>query len=251
MTAYRAAARLAAWAAALFVSAATPAGAQIPDTFTNLQVLSKDISRAELVATMREFAGALGVRCTYCHVGPDNLQGMDFASDEKEKKRAARLMLRMLHAINGDYVTKLPDGADRREVGCVTCHRSAERPPRPLDEILFDTVVKRGAAAGLEQYEKYRKEYFGSWLYDFRERTLNIVATQLHERKRADDAKRVFEKNLELFPDSLVALMGLGQIAAGQGDTAAAAKYFTRVVEIDPTSDFARGWLEKMRGKEK
>ena len=75
---------------------ASPASAQIPQTFTNLQVLPKDIPRAQLVSTMRGFAGALGVRCTHCHVGPDDLQGMDFATDEKESKKIARTMLRMV-----------------------------------------------------------------------------------------------------------------------------------------------------------
>jgi hypothetical protein len=41
---------------------ASPALAQIPTKFTNLEVLPKDIPRAELIATMRGFAGALGVR---------------------------------------------------------------------------------------------------------------------------------------------------------------------------------------------
>jgi hypothetical protein len=67
-----------------------------PQAFTNLKVLPKEIPRAELVATMRGFAGALGVRCTHCHVGPDDLQGMDFATDEKPAKQVARTMLRAL-----------------------------------------------------------------------------------------------------------------------------------------------------------
>jgi len=98
--------------AALLV-AATPAVAQIPTTFTNLQVLPKDIPRSELIATMRNIAGSLGVRCVHCHVGPDDLQGMDFAIDEKRSKVAARAMLQMVRAINADYVSRLPAGRRR------------------------------------------------------------------------------------------------------------------------------------------
>jgi hypothetical protein len=235
-------------ASAALVLCSTGAAAQIPQTFTNLQVLPKDTPRAELVATMRGFAGALGVRCTHCHVGPDNLEGMDFASDDKEKKRAARVMLRMVRAINADYLAKLPDGDEREQVGCITCHRAASRPPKPLDEILHATVVARGAAPGLEEYEKYRNEFYGSGLYDFRERTLNVVATRLREQKRGPDAKAFFAKNLEHYPKSLVALIGLGQIAAESGDTSLAVTYFTRALDVDPKSDFVRGWLEKVKG---
>jgi tetratricopeptide (TPR) repeat protein len=223
------------------------AAAQIPHTFTNLQVLPGDIRRAELVATMRGFAGALGVRCTHCHVGPDNLEGMDFASDEKDKKRAARVMLRMVRAINADYLARLPEGDEREQVGCITCHRAASRPPRPLEEILHATIVARGPTAGLEEYEKYRNEFYGSGLYDFRERTLNVVASRLREQKRGADARLFFEKNLERYPKSIVALTGLGQIAAESGDTSAAITYFNRALDVDPKSDFVRGWLEKLK----
>ena len=154
-------------------------------------MLPKDITRAELVAKMRGFAGALGVRCTHCHVGPDNLEGMDFASDDKDKKRAARVMLRMVTTINGDYMTKLPEGDERQPVGCATCHRSAARPPLPLEDIVATAVTARGVSAGIEEYEIYRTEFYGSGLYDFRERTLNVVATRLREQKRPADAKPI------------------------------------------------------------
>src|SRR5688572_33487543 len=110
---------------------APSAFAQIPQTFTNLQVLPKDIPRPQLVATMRGFAGALGVRCTHCHVGPDNLEGMDFATDQKAAKVAARAMLRMVRAINTDFMKALPPAdAPRGDVGCITCHRRSAKPPR-------------------------------------------------------------------------------------------------------------------------
>ena len=79
-------------AGAAILLGAGSASAQIPEEFTNLEVLSEDISRGELVGMMRGFAGALGVRCNFCHVGedPSNLDNYDFASDEKESKVVAR-----------------------------------------------------------------------------------------------------------------------------------------------------------------
>lgn len=82
----------------------------------NLQVLPKDSSRAEVVATMRTIAASLGVKCSFCHV-----QG-DFAKDDKDTKKTARRMLRMVDAIN----TQNFDG--RHEVSCYTCHRGAIHP---------------------------------------------------------------------------------------------------------------------------
>src|SRR5262245_13307117 len=98
--------------------------AQIPATFSNLQVLPKDISRGELVSTMRTIAGALGARCTTCHVGPDNLEGMDFATDERATKQAARTMMKMVQSINAGFMSALPASTAKREaVTCMTCHR--------------------------------------------------------------------------------------------------------------------------------
>ena len=53
-----------------------PLCAQVPDEFTNLKVLDKDIGKQDLIGIMKGWAGGLGVRCNHCHVGPDNLQGL-------------------------------------------------------------------------------------------------------------------------------------------------------------------------------
>jgi hypothetical protein len=65
------------------------ATAQFPEKFTNLQILPKDISRADLQSTMRGFAFALNVRCNHCHV--EKMEGkmvqLDFPADDKETKK--------------------------------------------------------------------------------------------------------------------------------------------------------------------
>ena len=54
------------------VAMPAPARAQWPVTrLKNVQVLPADISFGALVNTMKAFTRALGVRCTYCHVGSE------------------------------------------------------------------------------------------------------------------------------------------------------------------------------------
>lgn len=82
---------------------ALPAKAQtrrspIPDTFTNLQVLPKDISKQELVNIMKSFCFTMEQRCSYCHVATDDLSSADFAADDKEPKKKARDLLRQILA---------------------------------------------------------------------------------------------------------------------------------------------------------
>jgi hypothetical protein len=107
---------------------ALPVRAQIPETFTNLQVLPKDLSRQQLVGIMRGFALNLGIRCEHCHVGEGNdLSKFDFASDARPAKAAARSMLALVTRVNADLVTALGPAAEPR-VTCYTCHRGAAKP---------------------------------------------------------------------------------------------------------------------------
>jgi tetratricopeptide (TPR) repeat protein len=231
---------------------ASPASAQIPQTFTNLQVLPKDIPRAQLVATMRGFAGALGVRCTHCHVGPDDLQGMDFATDEKEAKKIARTMLKMVRSINADFVSTLPAAEPARQtVTCLTCHRREAKPPRPLGDLLLSTIAARGVPAAVEQYQKLRAEMMEAGLYDFREPALNIVATTLREQKKFDEALEILKLNATMFPKSAMVQISLGDTAAQKGDLPLAESAFKRALELDPSNAFAAKSLAIVRERMK
>jgi hypothetical protein len=113
---------------AVLAICATPTAAQIPGTFTNLQVLPKDIAQRPLVNTMRGFALALNVRCEFCHVGEgDDLSKFDFASDAKPQKLVARTMIRMLGEVNRQVAGVGEPSADPK-VTCFTCHRGARKP---------------------------------------------------------------------------------------------------------------------------
>src|SRR5262245_1477920 len=73
-----------------------------PEVSKNLKVLPKNTPPKKLRAVMTGFTRALGVRCSYCHVGEEGkpLDTYDFASDRNDKKRVARGMYRMLGNVN-------------------------------------------------------------------------------------------------------------------------------------------------------
>lgn len=73
-----------------------PMHSPIPDTYTNLQVLPKNITKPELVKIMKSFALTFEKRCSFCHVATDDLSEADFASDEKETKKKARQLLQFI-----------------------------------------------------------------------------------------------------------------------------------------------------------
>jgi hypothetical protein len=68
----------------------------IPDTFTNLNVLPATITKPELMGIMKQFSITMKVRCSACHAVSDDLSEGSFASDEKPMKADARKLMRLL-----------------------------------------------------------------------------------------------------------------------------------------------------------
>lgn len=215
--------------------------AQLPEKFDNLQVLPKDITQRQLIDTMKGFAGALGVRCHYCHVGSEEipLSQFDFASDEKENKRNARLMLKMTREIYQGFLTKLPEEEHARvEVTCMTCHRGLSR-PQSLGDVLAAVVEKNGAEAGLAKYRELRERYYGSHSFDFTEPALLGLADKLKTSGRTDAASAFARLNLELFPRSAMSLVMLGELELAAGQREQALESFRKALEIEPKHPLA------------
>ena len=110
---------------------APPAGGAPQPPPQNLQVLPKDMPRAQVVQIMQNFNAALGVTCNHCHVfnGPGDPMN-DFAGDVKPTKTVARAMMMMVRAINPTVQKSVPSKAVDQvaAVGCATCHRGAAIP---------------------------------------------------------------------------------------------------------------------------
>jgi hypothetical protein len=240
--------RLASLALAAGLAQTAPASAQIPDTFTNLQVLPKEISRRDLVATMRGIASDLGVRCDHCHV--EAAGKLDFANDALATKKAARQMLLMTRTINADYVSRLPgDDSQRLKVTCVTCHRGQSIPPRPLDAIVVDTATKSGPAAAVAKYQQLKKEAPDSGLYDFRARSIVLAAGRLRDDGRMDDAIALMREGSSLFPDSAQYVGFLGQLCLQKGDLDCADQSLARAQGLDPSDENVKRAIEQLKTK--
>src|SRR5687768_13810 len=110
----------------------------------NRQILPTSMTWEQVLPLMQGWRDALGVTCEYCHeyYGPFNPKN-DFASDAKEAKGKARVMLRTVNSINTTFGTEIPrldkpaaGGAAAAarptvQVQCVTCHRGVPI-PKPL-----------------------------------------------------------------------------------------------------------------------
>lgn len=234
----------------LIMLVASTAGAQYPPTSaTNLQVLPPGISIDSLLETMAGFTRALGVRCTYCHLGRDGqpLDSINFASDARPAKEKARVMLRMVAAINGEHLARL---SNRRSptaaVGCFTCHHGIAV-PRPLQQVLLGAYAAGGVDSVRAAYDALRARYFGRAVYDFGEVTLVDVANGVRSSGQLGDAIRLHQLNVEMVPTSTFARRALAGASLASGDTAAAIASYERALAIDANDGQSRAALTRLR----
>jgi hypothetical protein len=110
--------------------AEAPQGARRPPSPPkNLKVLPAD---TDLRKVMRQYSGALGVDCEFCHAPEDPVTHRgDRASDANPMKDRARYMIRMTQDLNTKYLAQFPDrqGHGDDEISCGTCHRGEKHPP--------------------------------------------------------------------------------------------------------------------------
>ena len=221
---------------------AAQAGKFPPDSLVNVQVIPKGTPVMQVIGQMRNYVGALGVRCVYCHVGEDGpLDRVDFVSDEKRTKQVARQMMRMVQDINRrlDSLPQRPTPGVM--VSCQTCHRGVARPV-PLAALLSQTAIASGSDSAIRAYRALRQRYYGRDAYDFSEFSLNSAALATGRAGKHDDALALLRLNEEMFPNAASTFVTRGNVLLQRGDTAGAEAAYRAALAKDPQSE-ARGRL--------
>lgn len=229
--------------------------AQVTEKFYNLKVLPKKIEKEKLISIMRNFTSALNVRCIFCHQGDENtpFEKIDFTSDEKPNKDKAREMMRMVQAINKDYIAKISEKSEEAEhedndakVKCVTCHHGQPE-PKSLEEVMFKTIKRHGIDDAIDRYHKLYNEYYGGFTFDFRDHTLVKLTEQLIDKKMNDDAVAISKLNLEMYPKSGVAFYGAAMAYEANNDKANAINYYQKALEQMPNNRRIEKKLQELR----
>ena len=237
---------------------AAPAGAQIPQRFENLQVFPKDIPRDTLVAIMRNFTAALGVRCTYCHLerepaaaggggggGGGGGLNLHFASDSLANKRIARRMLVMSDSINRHFLASMPErDQPPTNVTCMTCHRGLNKPSN-IQTVLMNVTTRAGADSAIARYRALR-ENIAAGLYDFREAPVSDVAQRLSAQGRHDDAIKLLVMNQEFYPNSINIDLQLAEAYLAKGDRDAGITRLRAVLAKNPNDRRAQQRLQQL-----
>lgn len=114
----------------LSVAASLPQQREEPK-LVNLKVFPKNIPYRVLDHQMDVWAASLGVRCNFCHARNDATGKMDFASDAKPEKTAARNMYLMMAKINKKFFQAKKDSLGMMMttgINCNTCHHGESHP---------------------------------------------------------------------------------------------------------------------------
>ncbi|MEP6744607.1 MAG: c-type cytochrome [Gemmatimonadota bacterium] len=215
-----------------------------PDSLVNTQVIPHNTPVIQVVGMMRNFAGDLGVRCQFCHVGEEGmpLERFDFAKDQKRTKLVPRQMMWMVAEINR-RVDTLPDRPTPGvRVTCRTCHHGVSRPV-PLQNVVMDAAATGEADSAIRAYRALRAKYYGRDAYDFGEPSLNIAAFRLARANRFPEALALLGLNEEFFPGSSGMYVFRGNVLLLRGDTTGAAAAYREAVQRDSTNAEARGRL--------
>lgn len=198
---------------------------------------------------MRGFAFALGVRCGHCHVekkAPE--KGFDFAADDKDAKKTARVMLQMVEAINRDYVSKIEkvDKTAPIHVECVTCHHGLTQ-PQPLNAVLAESLEKDGVDKTVALYQELRGKYYGSGQYDFGETPLNLLTESLLAKQRKPEALAIMELNFSAnHPDSVWSYHMLAMTHQANGQIDKAIADYRKVLEMHPDDMWAKQQIDSL-----
>jgi hypothetical protein len=226
------------------------AAPQLPEP-KNLKFFPKEMTAQQIIPIMANFNAALGVNCGYCHVfdGPPATNPKnDFASDEKETKGKARVMLAMARDVNMKLGSELgKPAADITQVQCITCHRGVAI-PKQLVAIVTETASKEGIAKALQQYQDLRKQYYGSQAYDFTDATLFNAATQSLMAMKPDEAIAFAQLNVAFNANSARSYQVMSQAYQRKNDKDNAVKFLEKAVALDPMNQGFKNQLQQLKG---
>ncbi len=193
-----------------------------------------------LLADMQSYAQALGVTCEYCHVAPAN-SGLP-----QPKKDIARTMIAMTRDLNTQVQLATGKAAvEATRVECATCHRGVTI-PRPLGQVIAQTLQYKGADAAVAQYRELRTRYYGRGSYDFGEDELVTVARAIAS-VRPDDAITLLELNIEFNPRSAKSYALMGFAYTRKFDDESAIANVQKAVDLEPENGEFQGQLAQLK----
>jgi tetratricopeptide (TPR) repeat protein len=115
---------------------------------------------------------------------------------------------------------------------------------KSLPEALLATIDSLGIDEAESQYRRLKTAEAAN--YNFEERELNRLGYQLMQRKKLKEAIRIFQLNVEAYPQSSNVYDSLGEAYMNDGDKPLAIANYQRSLELNPKNKGAVRMLRKL-----
>lgn len=120
----------------------------------------------------------------------------------------------------------------------------AIRGPDPISDIVAGVIENEGIEAAVARYQELRRSAPDDYL--FNEAELNLLGYQYMGRGDVETAIRIFELNVEAYPEAANPYDSLGEAYLEAGDRERAIASYRRSLELNPGNDNARKVLEEL-----
>lgn len=123
----------------------------------------------------------------------------------------------------------------------------AGEPKRPIARVLAPIIERDGIEAAIAHYGDVKeREPEG---YDFSEPQLNTLGYYFLERGEIDTATRIFQLNVEAYPDAFNTYDSLGEAYMEAGNRELAIENYRKALELNPESENAKRMLERLESR--
>jgi len=117
-------------------------------------------------------------------------------------------------------------------------------PKKSIARSLYKTFNEKGVDAAVKEYQELKKDKPQE--YDFTPPELNRLGYALLETDKVDDAIKVFQLNIEAYPQDSNAYDSLAEAYAKKGEKALAVKNYAKSLELNPDNANALERLNKL-----
>jgi hypothetical protein len=122
--------------------------------------------------------------------------------------------------------------------------KAAFDPRRSITETLSPTIASRGVDAAVKQYHDLKAA--APSVYNFDESELNTLGYQLIRANKFKDAIRIFQLNIEAYPQSSNAYDSLGEAYMDDGNKPLAIANYQKSLQLNPKNRNALVYLQKL-----
>lgn len=135
-----------------------------------------------------------------------------------------------------------------RDLARILYDQPVEPPNRPIADVVGETIDAEGWEAAVARYRELRRTAAGE--YDFDENQLNRLGYHYLNAGDVETAIRVFELNVEAYPEAFNPWDSLAEAYMEAGDREKAVEYYRKSLALNPGNANAKRMLRDRLGAE-